>query len=236
MTSTRTAKNKRFRLTKQQFCKCITLFCTFLCRHCTTTTWKYLISRLVEDLKTRQRLYFSFPELLYSLLEFNSPKKFANIWRIERNGIYKSDYVSNREPPFDFKFSDVFVAVAVFVINLPINRSKAWKFYLLFLFQNCWTLQGLEPAVVTSRLVTIFACYRCSVSTHLTDNAFNPRMYKGDVDATPPPMFFWVFFLYNQTSAAEFFSSCSFIPLAHFETSWMMIRYYIYEIWRHKYI
>ena len=195
----------------------------------------------MEDLKTRQRLYFSFPELLYSLLaiEFNSPKKFANIWRIERNGIYKSDYVSNRGPPFDFKFSDVFVAVAVFVINLPINRSKAWKFYLLFLFQNCWTLQGLEPAVVTSRLVTIFACYRCSVSSHLTDNAFNPRMYKGDVDATPspsPPRFFWVFFLYNQTSAAEPFSSCSFIRLAHFETSLMMIRYYSYEIWRHKYI
>ena len=195
----------------------------------------------MEDLKTRQRLYFSFPELLYSLLaiEFNSPQKFANIWRIERNGIYKSDYVSNRGPPFDFKFSDVFVAVAVFVINLPINRSKAWKFYLLFLFQNCWTLQGLEPAVVTSRLVTIFACYRCSVSSHLTDNAFNPRMYKGDVDATPspsPPRFFWVFFLYNQTSAAEPFSSCSFIRLAHFETSLMMIRYYSYEIWRHKYI
>ena len=67
-------KKKRFRLTKQQLCKFITLFCTFLCRHCTTTTWKYLISRLVEDLKTRQRLYFSFPELLYSLLDFNSKK------------------------------------------------------------------------------------------------------------------------------------------------------------------
>ena len=67
-------KKKRFRLTKQQLCKFITLCCTFLCRHCTTTTWKYLISRLMEDLKTRQRLYFSFPELLYSLLEYNSKK------------------------------------------------------------------------------------------------------------------------------------------------------------------
>ena len=64
----RQKKKKRFRLTKQQLCKCITLFCTFLCLHGTTTTWKYLISRLVEDLKTRHRLYFSFPELLYSLL------------------------------------------------------------------------------------------------------------------------------------------------------------------------
>ena len=48
------------------------LFCTFLCRHCTTTTWKYLISRFVEDANTRQRLPFSFPELWYGLLKFNS--------------------------------------------------------------------------------------------------------------------------------------------------------------------
>ena len=27
----------------------ITLFCTFLCRHCTTTTWKCLISRFVKN-------------------------------------------------------------------------------------------------------------------------------------------------------------------------------------------
>ena len=29
----------------QQLCRCITLFCTFLCRRCTTTTWNFLISR-----------------------------------------------------------------------------------------------------------------------------------------------------------------------------------------------
>ena len=44
-------------------------FCTFLCRHCTTTTWKCLISRLVVDKNSRQRLSLSFPELRYSLLE-----------------------------------------------------------------------------------------------------------------------------------------------------------------------
>ena len=42
-------------------------FCTFLCRHCTTTTWKFLISRFVEDVSTRQRLSFSIPQLRYSL-------------------------------------------------------------------------------------------------------------------------------------------------------------------------
>ena len=71
-TSRRTAKNNMFRLTKQQHCTCITLFCTFLCRHCTTTTWKCLISRSVEDVNTTERLSFSFPELWYSLLEFSS--------------------------------------------------------------------------------------------------------------------------------------------------------------------
>ena len=65
-------KSNRFRLAKQQLCTCITLFCTFLCRRCTTTTWKCLISRLVEDGNTRQQLSFSFPELWYSPLEFNS--------------------------------------------------------------------------------------------------------------------------------------------------------------------
>ena len=41
-------KSYRFILAKQQLCTCITLFCTFLCRRCTTTTWKCLISRFVR--------------------------------------------------------------------------------------------------------------------------------------------------------------------------------------------
>ena len=56
-------KRNEFRLAKQQLCTCITLFCTFLCRRCTTTTWKCLISRFVEDVKTKQQLSFSLPEL-----------------------------------------------------------------------------------------------------------------------------------------------------------------------------
>ena len=35
-----------------------------------TTTWKYLISRFVEDVNTRQRFSFSLPELWCSHLEF----------------------------------------------------------------------------------------------------------------------------------------------------------------------
>ena len=47
-------------------------FCTFHCRHCTTTKWKRLISRFVEDGHTRQPRSFSFPVLWNNPLEFNS--------------------------------------------------------------------------------------------------------------------------------------------------------------------
>ena len=53
-------KCNRFRIAKQQLCTCIMLFCTFLYRHCTTTTWKCLFSRFVEDVNSRQRLSFLF--------------------------------------------------------------------------------------------------------------------------------------------------------------------------------
>ena len=56
-------KSHRLRSVKQQLCAYITLFCTFLCRHCTATTWKCLISRFVEDVNTTQRLSFYFPDL-----------------------------------------------------------------------------------------------------------------------------------------------------------------------------
>ena len=61
--------------------------CTFLCRYCTTTTWKCLISRSVEDGNTRQQLSFSCLNLIQSFriqLQKNLP---TCIWRIKRDGI-----------------------------------------------------------------------------------------------------------------------------------------------------
>ena len=57
---------------KQQLCTCITYFYTFPFRYCTTTTCIGLISRFVEDVNSRRRLSFPFPDLQYSPLEFNS--------------------------------------------------------------------------------------------------------------------------------------------------------------------
>ena len=93
---------------------CITLFCTFLCRRCTTTTWKCLISRFNEDVNRRQQLSFSFPELWYSLLRIQLIK-IANIWRIKRDGISVIKFEATR---IHF-LSDVFVAVAVVVASAP---------------------------------------------------------------------------------------------------------------------
>ena len=67
-------KSNRFWLAKQRLCTCVTLFCTFLCRRFTTTTWKRPNFTFRRGRQQKTTTYFSFPELWYSLLEFNSRK------------------------------------------------------------------------------------------------------------------------------------------------------------------
>lgn len=43
-------------------------------RHAFLCIFKSLISHFLQDMITRQQLFFSFPELQYSLIEFNSKK------------------------------------------------------------------------------------------------------------------------------------------------------------------
>ena len=81
----------RLRLATQQLCTCTMLFSKFLCRLCTTTTWKCLIkiSRLLEDVNKWHQFSVSLPVLWYNPLRFinscqkNSPK----IWQSEWLGI-----------------------------------------------------------------------------------------------------------------------------------------------------
>ena len=49
-------------------------FCTLLCRHCTTTTWKCPISRFMEDVAKRRRIFLSFSKLGCGPQEINSRK------------------------------------------------------------------------------------------------------------------------------------------------------------------
>ena len=85
-------KSKRFRLTKQQFCTCMTLFCTFLCRHCATTTWRYLISCFKENLNKRRRIFFLYFNLS-SAPKRSPPGKFAFIWHFRRTGIKATKFI-----------------------------------------------------------------------------------------------------------------------------------------------
>ena len=102
-TATRTAKSNRFRFAKQQLCTCITLFYTFLCRHCASTTW----NALFHDLSRTATVLF-LPELWYSPLELNS-----SIWRMKRDGISAIKF----EAAQIHFLSDVFVPVAVVVAS-----------------------------------------------------------------------------------------------------------------------
>ena len=72
-------KSSRFRLARQQLGTCIMLFCTFVSRHCTTTTWKCLISRFVGDVNARER-FCSFSELRYSLRS-HCTGRFSTGWK-----------------------------------------------------------------------------------------------------------------------------------------------------------
>ena len=96
-------------LAKQQLRTCISLFCTFLCCRCMTTTWNFLISRCVEDVNPG-RLPFSLPELRCGLLDFNS-KHYANIWRTGRDGISAIKF----RAAWIYFLTEIFVPIAVVV-------------------------------------------------------------------------------------------------------------------------
>ena len=90
------------------FARASCFFCTFLCCCCTTTMWKCLNSCFVENMNIRQRLYFSFLQLWYSLfIEFNS----REIWWIEWVEISAIKF----EVAWIHFLSDVFIVVAVVV-------------------------------------------------------------------------------------------------------------------------
>ena len=65
-------RNNRFNKQNNNFARtCITLFCTFLYRFYTTTTWKCLISRFIEDVNKQRRNFISLSELGYGHLKFS---------------------------------------------------------------------------------------------------------------------------------------------------------------------
>ena len=69
-------KSNRFRMANQQLYTCITLFCTFLCRHCSTTTWNFrfhVLWRTWTRDKNFQFLFLNLNTLPQNKLQKNSP-------------------------------------------------------------------------------------------------------------------------------------------------------------------
>ena len=89
----RKRQRNRFWLAKQQFRARITLFCTFLCHRCTTTTWNLLISRLVEDVNTRQWFSDSSFKPRYSPLEYYSRKIHQHLTNWTRRDLVKGRWI-----------------------------------------------------------------------------------------------------------------------------------------------
>ena len=73
LTATRTAKKVVLIRGKQLWTRS-KLFCTFLCRHCTTTTWNSLTGRFMEVVNTKRSCFLPTFILGFSLQEFSSWK------------------------------------------------------------------------------------------------------------------------------------------------------------------
>ena len=135
-------KSSRFRLTKQQLCTWIMLFCIILCQHC-KTTWNFLISRFMEDVNTRQRFSFSFSELRDTPLEFNS-RNIVNIWQIKRVEIGAMKFQTLR---IHF-LGDVFAAVS-FVVAYRRCYTRRFVTTIFSVTQRCNIVARLFRMVTT---------------------------------------------------------------------------------------
>ena len=96
-------------------------FCTFLCRRCTTTTWKCLIASFMKDVNKRRRISFSFSKLECGPQEINSMEirlhlPFLAIWN-KRNKDWKK-----REFILKLTFS-LPLPLPSSMLKLPINTS-----------------------------------------------------------------------------------------------------------------
>ena len=92
---------------------CITLFCTFLYRPCTTTTWKCLIASFMEDVNKRRRISFSLSKLESGPEEINP--------RENRLHLPFSANWNKREFFLKLTFS---LQLPLSLLKLPISKGK----------------------------------------------------------------------------------------------------------------
>ena len=108
-------KNNWFNKQNNNFARASRFFCTFLSCFCTTTTWKCLILRFMEDVNKQRETLFLFLSL--AMVPWNSASGgFAYIWQSKWAGIIA---IKNEGTQILF-LSDVLVAVASLDLKVPI--------------------------------------------------------------------------------------------------------------------
>ena len=128
-TAARTSQKQKVWLAKQQLCTCITFFCTFLCGHCTTTAWKSLISRFMEDVLWQATTNFFLFQNLSVVPKKLTPGKFSYIWHFQESGISATKFETDREFILKVTFS---LPSPSSMLKLPINVAieGVWESYL----------------------------------------------------------------------------------------------------------
>ena len=97
---------------------------------------------------------------------------------------------------------------------------QSWNLFQWNIFPDCTCTSAIYQFISDSTVSTF---------------TFNLRTCKGGGGGGwHPHKVFQSFFLEDKTSSLDVFSSCSFIPYAHFETRLVMVSRYGYDIWRHK--
>ena len=101
-------------------------FLYIFCRCFSNPAWNFPVSRFMKDVNTGQLFSVSFSKLKYSSSK-STPKKFANIWQIEWNGIRGMKFEKARIPVFKWRFAAVVFVVAktLFYLEESIFISKA---------------------------------------------------------------------------------------------------------------
>ena len=129
----------------------ITLFCTFLCCHCTTTTWKCLISRFVKNVSKQWQNFLLFVN--FDMVVRNSaPEEFACIWQSKRVGIIT---IETKEMWIHFSSSSLYFWKSVF--SFWVDSILKWrvciKLKVSWLPAFLWCMSQKSHDQVSSRRV-----------------------------------------------------------------------------------
>ena len=158
-------KAKTLNWQNNNFARASRSVCTFLRCHCTYTTWKCLISLFVENMNTRQQLYFSFPEFRYSLLEFNPRKNCQHLTNFNNEMPNKRDKVwSSANLLFKWRFRSLRRRCCLSSLKSSLPRRRSYGFVTQ---RNAWRIEPLRTFAWEATLKGHLKKWRCADSNFI---------------------------------------------------------------------